>query len=95
MDSLPAVPSWRLLLLDRTEADDPRWLVATVESPDDVRPAELDDTGQPLAADFMAAIAFASDRAGKPAVLTSLPAARAWLIDGVTGGEADLPGSAR
>jgi hypothetical protein len=36
---------WRVVLLDRS-ADDPRWIIATVGLPSDVRPAELDAIGR-------------------------------------------------
>jgi hypothetical protein len=39
--SAEAVP-WRLLILDRSDEADPRWLLATVTLGSDVLPAELD-----------------------------------------------------
>jgi hypothetical protein len=30
---------WRLLVLDRTDRTDPKWVLATVTEPGDVRPA--------------------------------------------------------
>jgi hypothetical protein len=41
----PAGSPWRLLLLDR-DADDPKWLLATIIMAEDVRPAVLDPSGQ-------------------------------------------------
>jgi hypothetical protein len=46
--STPIAPGngpWRILILDR-DADDPRWIIATVALPSDVRPAQLDPAGR-------------------------------------------------
>jgi hypothetical protein len=66
---------WRLLVLD-TEPGDAKWIVATVASPADVRPA-----GPGAALDDMTA-AWVARRAGldRPA-LTALPGARCWRVD--------------
>ncbi len=32
---------WRLLILDTSDADDPRWVLVTVDHPEDVRPARM------------------------------------------------------
>jgi hypothetical protein len=37
---------WRVLVLDRSDDDDPRWLIATVSVPSDVRAAELEPGGR-------------------------------------------------
>ena len=39
------LPIWRILVLDRDPAD-PKWILATVTLPTDVRPATLDETGR-------------------------------------------------
>ena len=36
----PSAGLWRILILDRTDAQDPKWLLAIVASPADVRPAD-------------------------------------------------------
>jgi hypothetical protein len=41
-----ALTPWRILVLDKSDPADPRWLIATVTLPSDVRPAELDAAGR-------------------------------------------------
>jgi hypothetical protein len=41
----PGNGSWRVLILDR-DAEDPKWIFATITLPTDVRPAELDGIGR-------------------------------------------------
>jgi hypothetical protein len=43
--STPLSAPWRLLLLDR-DPRDPKWMLATVTMPTDVRPAVLDADGR-------------------------------------------------
>jgi hypothetical protein len=62
-------PSWRLLVLDRSEPDDTRWLIATVAEPGDVRPAGPSDTPDDVT------------RAWAGGTLTALRRARVWRID--------------
>jgi hypothetical protein len=67
---------WRLLVLDRSEIGDARWLIVTVEQPADVRPADaLDDEPNELVHAWVAA------RHGSPVALTALPHAVCWRID--------------
>jgi hypothetical protein len=45
MTSFPDLPPdaltpWRILVFDKTDPQDPRWLIATVTLPSDVRPAQ-------------------------------------------------------
>jgi hypothetical protein len=73
---------WRLLILDRDPAD-PKWIVATVASPGDVRPA---DPGEATVDEVAAA--WAAGRGGiARAALTPLPGASCWRVD-----EAGNPG---
>jgi hypothetical protein len=37
---------WRYLLFDPSDPSDPRWLLLTVSTPGDVRPADTDDAGR-------------------------------------------------
>jgi hypothetical protein len=63
--------------LDRDDPADPRWLVATVTDPADVRPAgdDGDDLGEPVRA-------WAASRHSYPRLtLTPLPSARCWRLD--------------
>jgi hypothetical protein len=68
---------WRLLILDRDDPSDARWLIVTVAGPADVRPA--DATGDEPT-DLVRA--WASARHGSHVTLTKLPHARCWRIDG-------------
>jgi hypothetical protein len=45
MSTIPhtGVP-WRVLLLDTSDRHDPKWVLATVTAPGDVRPASAGDT---------------------------------------------------
>ncbi len=79
--SHPAAPCngpWRILILDR-DPQDPKWIMATVAIPSDVRPALLDTTtgnaGQQAAADWVARLT------GRPVILVPIPGAQAWRID--------------
>ena len=74
-DPSTATARWRILILDPDPAD-PKWLLATVTEPGDVRPAssgetELDD----VAAAWMRA------RNGEAPTLTALPRALCWRVD--------------
>ena len=68
---MPGAAPWRLLVLDRDPAD-PKWVVATVLDPADVRPA--DDQVDPEAV-----AAWVAARTGA-AGLDPLPGAMAWRL---------------
>ncbi len=74
----PIIPAsgngpWRILILDRDPAD-PKWILATVVIPSDVRPALLDtatgNAGQQAAADWVAQLT------GRPVILVPIAGAR-------------------
>jgi len=82
VDDLPTTPNgaWRLLVLD-TDASDPKWILCTVASPGDVRPAgPADEAPDEVCARWVAA------RHGRPVALRALPRARVWRVDGIPGG---------
>jgi hypothetical protein len=68
---------WRLLVLDRSEHDDPRWLLCTVAAPADVRPAEAAEE----APDEVAARWLRGRNGGQPHTLTELRNTRCWRVD--------------
>jgi hypothetical protein len=70
---------WRLLILDLDDPADPRWLIATVTDPADVRSAEDGDAdGEP----GEATREWAASRHAYPRLeLTALPSARCWPLD--------------
>lgn len=69
---------WRILILDR-DPQDPKWIMATVAIPSDVRPALLDtatgNAGQQSAADWVAGLT------GRRVALVPVPGAQAWYVD--------------
>jgi hypothetical protein len=67
---------WRILILD-PDPGDPKWILATIAEPGDVRPAPPCDTepGE-LAAAWVRA------RNGQAPTLTAMPGARCWRVDG-------------
>jgi hypothetical protein len=65
---------WRILILDRDPAD-PKWLLATVADPGDVRPAGPGGTPGEMTT------AWVSTRYGLAVVLTPLSGALAWSVD--------------
>jgi hypothetical protein len=73
--SHPALHPWRVLILDR-EHGDPKWILTTVATPADVRPA------RPGATVDEATTAWVASAAGlfHPA-LTPLPGALCWRVD--------------
>ena len=78
---IPAAPGtngpWRLLVLDRDEAD-PKWILATVASPADVQPADPGD----LFTDAQQAGDWVRGLLGRPhATLTPMTRAHVWRID--------------
>ena len=70
----PAGP-WRILILDPDPAD-PKWLLATIAEPDDVRPARCGETGL----DEVTA-AWVRARLHRPAAaLAAIPRVLAWRL---------------
>jgi hypothetical protein len=66
---------WKLLLLD-TDPADPKWLLATVAEPGDVRPARPGENTLDEVTD-----AWVRARVGHPAALTAMPHALTWRVD--------------
>jgi hypothetical protein len=74
---------WRVLILDRDPAD-PKWILATITTPGDIRPAHPDATVDEVTAAWVAS----ATGLFRPA-LTPLPGALAWRVDeGASRGEA-------
>ncbi|HUZ38186.1 MAG TPA: hypothetical protein VMV17_17830 [Streptosporangiaceae bacterium] len=67
---------WRLLVLDR-DPDDPRWIIATVALPEDVRPAVLDVGGS---SGWEGAGRWPAERVGRSVGLAGLHDPLAWTI---------------
>jgi hypothetical protein len=80
----PSGPAWRVLILDRDDPDDPRWLIATVADPEDVRPAEGSEGElDPFAEPGERTRAWVASRGSHPHItLHPLPSARCWRLDG-------------
>jgi hypothetical protein len=76
-DSIPGAP-WRVLVLDRS-GDDPKWIIATVSVPSDVRAAEMEPGGWRYA-DWPEITRWVRDQVGQRARLVPL-SATVWLID--------------
>jgi len=76
---IPAPPAtngpWRLLIFDPDPAD-PKWILATVATPNDIRPARPCATEDEVTAAWVASAADLS----RPA-LTPLPGASCWRVD--------------
>jgi hypothetical protein len=68
---------WRVLMLDR-DPDDPRWLLATVTLPSDVRPAVLDAAGRYT--DWAEVTAWVRGQLGHASVLLPVHDALAWTV---------------
>ena len=66
---------WRVLILDR-DPDDPRWLLATVTLPSDVRPTVPDSAGR--FTDWPEVAAWVRGQLGQEAVLVPVCDALAW-----------------
>jgi len=65
----PGTPGpWRVLILDRSP-DDPKWIIATVVSEGDVRPAVLDESGS---YDWADVVEWAENVIGNPVSLTPM-----------------------
>jgi hypothetical protein len=77
MNDLPTPDgAWRLLILDPDPAD-PKWMMATITGPADVRSAALGATGLDDTA-----VAWVRARAGADHALIRLPRAQCWRVDG-------------
>jgi hypothetical protein len=74
--SIEAAP-WRVLILDRS-GDDPKWIIATVSVPSDVRAAEMEPGGWRYA-DWPDVARWVRDQVGQRARLVPL-SATVWLI---------------
>jgi hypothetical protein len=79
----PIIPApgngpWRILILDR-DPDDPKWILAMVALPADVRPAALDAAGEH--AGEQAAAAWVAGLTGRAVVLVPIDDALAWRVD--------------
>ena len=68
---------WRILVLDRDPAD-PKWILATVMDPGDVRPAGLGERGL---TGWAAVTTWLHGLLGRPAKLTPLFRPDVWRID--------------
>jgi hypothetical protein len=68
---------WRIVLLDRDPAD-PKWLLATVTIPADVRPAVLDLAGR--YAGWKRTCDWVHDLTGQPVSLVPVADALAWHV---------------
>lgn len=71
---------WRILVLDRNP-EDPKWLIATVEIPLDVKPALIDLAGR-YGADWQKTTDWVREVLGKPHVsLVGVADPLVWRID--------------
>ena len=70
---------WRLLLLDKSDPDDPRWCIASVVMPSDVRPAELGAYGNYTG--WLSVTRWVRQQVGPNVALTPIPDLLAWAID--------------
>lgn len=66
-----------MLILDKSDPADPKWILATVVRPDDVRPAKA---GANAVDDVTAAWDALSNGLYKPAFI-AMPAVQCWRID--------------
>jgi hypothetical protein len=69
---------WRVLVLDRT-GDDPKWIIATVSVPSDVRAAEMEPGGRRYAG-WSEVTEWVRGRIGQRARLVPV-SATVWRID--------------
>jgi hypothetical protein len=68
---------WRVLLLDR-EPGDPHWLIASVATPEHIRPTTLDPIGRYQ--DWPLVTAWTAARLGGPVELTPIHDPLVWTI---------------
>jgi hypothetical protein len=69
---------WRILVLDTSDRSDPKWIMATVAVPADVRPAVIEETGRYC--DWQEVREWVREQVGRPVSLRPIGAI-AWLID--------------
>lgn len=74
----PGTGQWRILILDR-DREDPKWILATVILPSDVRPALLDAAGGQSGG--QAAAAWVSQLTGRQVILVPIRDVLAWRVD--------------
>jgi hypothetical protein len=84
MHDLSTRGPWRVLILDRS-GDNPKWIIATVSVPSDVRPAELEAGGLRFAG-WPAVTEWVRGRIGRRARLVPV-SAMVWRIDAEGGAE--------
>jgi hypothetical protein len=78
---------WRVLILDTSDPDDPRWLIATVQPGiGDVRPAAVSPAGR--YEDWHEVTQWVRRQVAPEVALIPVPGARVWRAD-------EQPGSAR
>lgn len=76
----PPAMLWRVLVLDRSDPADPRWLLATITLGSDILPAELDADGRYTG--WAEVTQWVRGRLGHDIQLSPVPGALAWLVDG-------------
>lgn len=83
----PGESPWRLLVLDRSDPADPRWMLVTVAQAADVRPAMLDEIGR--YDDWPQVTQWVREALGRSEVgLVPVPRPLVWRIEEQSGGEA-------
>ena len=66
---------WRVLILDRSDPADPKWLLCTVTTPGDVRPAgPADEVPDEVTSRW------ATARCDQPATPEEMPGTLAWRV---------------
>lgn len=90
MTDRPTIPApgngpWRILILDR-DVEDPKWIIATVAIPTDVRPAALDSAAR--YGDWDQVTEWVRAQTGFQASLIPVADALAWTIANGTAGDA-------
>jgi hypothetical protein len=78
--AIPSAMPWRVLVLDRSDPAEPRWLLATITLGSDILPAELDVDGRYTG--WVEVTKWVRGRLGHDIQLTPIPGALAWLVDG-------------
>jgi hypothetical protein len=76
----PTATPWRLLVLDRSDPADPRWLLATITLSSDVLPADIDRLGRYRG--WAEVTQWVRGRLGHNVELHPIPAAAAWHVNG-------------
>jgi len=65
---------WLLLILDQSDRDDPRWVIARVAGSADVRPAQIDPVSRRWTDDWPEVADWVAERAGRPVSLVPVSA---------------------